>query len=36
MGENRETIFNYGCPSIDLAVDLGEINSDIINRYSFG
>ena len=33
MGENKETIFNYGCPSIDLAVDLGEINSDIISKY---
>ena len=35
MGENKKTIFNYGCPSIDIAVDLEEINNDIISKYSF-
>jgi len=35
MGEEPETVFNYGCPSMDVLVyDSLEINNDIMARYT--
>ena len=38
MGENPKTIFNYGCPSIDLAKEITKKKRnlyEILNKYSF-